>query len=286
MNRTLIKILKPFASVLRKVLGPQQYRELRAKLIPSHRFDEVAIVWRAIGKARANSGIMFDVGCHRGESAEPFAEVGWTVHCFEPNPENWPIIESRVITRFPKTRLYCAAVGETSEKNQTFYTSPESSGISSLHSFHETHRPSFTVDVMTLSDHCVAEGIDRVDFLKIDTEGFDYFVLRGIDWERLHPDVIVCEFEDSKTEALGYNYSDMATYLVDHGYRVILSEWKPITRYGENHEWLRFADFPCTLNEPKGWGNLIAVLTSSAEELVLQQIETISPGSVGAARLL
>ncbi len=67
---------------------------------------------------------------------------------------------------------------------------------------------------------------------------------------------------------------------------MIVSEWKPITRYWGNHEWLRFADFPCTLHEPKGWGNSIAILNRSAEEQVLHQIEAISTGSPGFARLL
>lgn len=37
------------------------------------------------------------------------------------------------------------------------------------------------VTVVTLDDFCQQHGIERIDFLKIDTEGFDLEVIRGAD---------------------------------------------------------------------------------------------------------
>jgi FkbM family methyltransferase len=284
MNRTLVNALKPLALALKSVIGPRRYRQFRTWFIPSDRFDEVFIVWRAIGKARADNGVMLDVGGHHGESAELFAELGWRVHCFEPNPANWPIIQARISARYPKVELYRVALGETKESGRTFYTSPMSSGISSLHDFHDSHSPEYLVDVVTLAEHCAAEGIVHVDFLKIDTEGYDFFVLMGMDWERVQPDVIVCEFEDRKTASLGYSVADMGDYLVERGYRVIVSEWKPIVRYGEHHDWLCYADFPCALRDSNAWGNLIAIRDRSVEEKVLRELEKITPGVLSPAR--
>ena len=137
--------------------------------------------------------------------------------------------------------------------------------------------PAASVDVITLTEHCTAEGISHVDFLKIDTEGFDYFVLRGLDWDQFRPDVVVCEFEDSKTQALGHSYDSIASYLVERGYRVIVSEWKPIARYGANHMWLRYAEFPCSLQDPRGWGNLIAFRDGAVAICLLRELEAVSP---------
>jgi hypothetical protein len=37
-----------------------------------------------------------------------------------------------------------------------------------------------------------SKAINKIDFLKIDTEGHDFFVLQGFDWDsHLHPDVII-----------------------------------------------------------------------------------------------
>ena len=84
------------------------------------------------------------------------------------------------------------------------------------------------------------------------------FVLKGLDWVRIKPDIVVCEFEDQKTNNLGYNFHDMATFLKDRGYEVLVSEWHPILRYGIAHDWRRLARYPCKLANPEAWGNLIA----------------------------
>lgn len=258
------------------MLGPQRFRSLRTRLEPSLKYDEVWIVSRALGKRLAQQGVMLDVGCHHGESAEAFAEFGWQIHCFEPHPANWPIIESRVLAKYPKIHLIRTAVGEQQEQGRVFYTSPESSGISSLHAFRESHQASFSVDIQTLAAYCNSQGLRHVDFLKIDTEGFDLFVLKGVDWQAIKPRVVVCEFEDNKTRSLGYLFSDMAEFLVQRGYRVIVSEWKPIRAYGSSHQWLAYKDYPCNLQAPDGWGNLIAISDATLEPLIINELKAVS----------
>ena len=275
----------PFAPHIRAILGPSRYRKLRMMLDPAQRFDEVIIVWRAVGSWLAPSGVMLDVGAHHGESAEIFADLGWQVHCFEPNPANWPHIARRVTDRYSGTHLVRAAVGEVPAKNRTFFTSEESSGISSLHSFHESHEAALSVDITTLRDYCAQHDLRKVDFLKVDTEGFDYFVLRGLDWSKLLPTIVVCEFEDRKTESLGYSYHDMAAYLAGLGYRVIVSEWDPVLRYGVQHTWRRYADYPANLLRSDAWGNLIAIKERAAEESVLRELSKLWKGKLGPPRL-
>ena len=70
--------------------------------------------------------------------------------------------------------------------------------------------------------------------MKIDVEGFERNVLDGYDWA-VRPDLIVLEFEDSKTVPLGYSWKDLADGLIDRGYQVLVSEWFPIERYGGSH---------------------------------------------------
>jgi hypothetical protein len=70
--------------------------------------------------------------------------------------------------------------------------------------------------------------------------------------------VIVCEFEDSKTKPLGYSFHDLARFIQSKGYRLLISEWKPVQQYGGLHDWNRFSEYPCELSEEKAWGNIIA----------------------------
>jgi hypothetical protein len=127
-----------------------------------------------------------------------------------------------------------------------------------LFPFVPSHRPAAQVQVTTLRRAIDDEKIANVDFLKIDTEGYDFHVLKGFPWDAMKPEVILCEFEDSKTTPLGYTHKDMADFLLSHGYRVFLSEWFPVLRYGIPHKWRRWAQWPSPLQDEKAWGNFVA----------------------------
>ena len=107
-------------------------------------------------------------------------------------------------------------------------------------------------------------NIFSIDFLKIDTEGFDYFVLKGVPWDKLKPRLILCEFEDRKTKRLGYTFNEMANFLLDKGYKVVVSEWYPIEEYGKSHKWRNMKDYPCKLDDQiLGHGNILAFADSN-----------------------
>lgn len=202
-------------------------------------------------------GTMLDVGAHRGTSTMPFALGKWEVFAFEPDIDNRTVLEKR-FKDFPNVHIESRAVGDKNQSGVEFYSSEVSSGISALSKFHESHRLKGYVDTMTLQNYCKQKNITRVDLLKIDTEGFDLFVLKGFPWERISPTVIECEFEDRKTIPLGYRYEDIADYLVQKGYRLIISEWYPVVEYGVKHKWRCFARYPYQLQDENAWGNIIA----------------------------
>lgn len=54
---------------------------------------------------------------------------------------------------------------------------------------------------MSLDDFCRQQGIDRIDFLKIDTEGFDLEVIRGADvlFQQNRIGVVVAELGFSRS---------------------------------------------------------------------------------------
>jgi len=219
--------------------------------------DEVEIVRLAFRDAGVR-GVMIDVGAHFGGTAAPFCQDGWRVLAFEPDSMN----RARLVERlrpFPNAVIDMRALSNEEKEAVTFYRGSASTGISGLSAFDPSHVASDTVPMTTLTRALAEHGVTSVDFLKIDTEGFDKFVLEGVPWDSLQPEVVICEFENRKTEPLGYTFSDLADYLVARGFRVIVSEWKPIARYGIEHDWSRFARYPCELSTPQGWGNLIAV---------------------------
>lgn len=226
-------------------------RAARALLGPSS-YDEVEVARKLL----PSTGLMLDVGAHQGYAHRPFVATGWRVIALEPDPANRAYLEAAPHDRVTiDPRAVSASDGEV----LTLYTSEISSGISSLSSFHPSHRAGAQVESVRLDTLLASCNVTRVDFLKIDTEGHDLTVLLTFPWERMKPDVVVCEFEDRKTEPLGHTYREIGEFLIDKGYSVLMSEWFPVVEYGQEHTWRRVVRYPSDLLDSDGWGNFIAV---------------------------
>lgn len=222
------------------------------------KFSEVDFVYSILVDNAINR-VMIDVGAQFGESFGPFADAGWQIIAFEPDPN--PKKQDSLVTKEKgRVEVLRVALSDIERPDATFYTSEESTGISSLAAFRPSHQPTAVVKVTTLEKVLKSRTIKGVDFLKIDTEGHDLFVLKGFPWSAsvLKPRVILCEFEDSKTTPLGYDWMAMADFIERQGYRVYVSEWFPIERYGTQHKWRSVKRYPAELKDSNGWGNLVA----------------------------
>lgn len=221
--------------------------------------DEAQIAFQLLS-SMTNSGLMFDVGAHHGGSLAPFAQLGWQIYAFEPDSKNRSFLMESY-GDYPNVRIDPRALSDHINPDALFYTSDESTGVSGLSAFLPSHKVGEKVSVTTmtqvLDEHQLTN--QSIDFLKIDTEGYDLMVLKGYPWDKNQPKVILCEFEDSKTQPLGYCFHDLAEFLRDKGYHLIISEWYPIKAYGELHDWRRFIAFPCEMQDPHAWGNIFAV---------------------------
>ena len=124
--------------------------------------------------------IIFDVGANVGQSATHYSSQfpAAQIICFEPVAASFSSLQGCVSGRHNVTcrRLGLADfVGTsvmssegTSQKNRLL-VGGGGSGTPGVE----------VVDVTTLDTYCGEQGIDRIDFLKIDTEGADLAVLKG-----------------------------------------------------------------------------------------------------------
>lgn len=227
--------------------------------------DEVGWMFRYLNP-RVRQGVMVDVGAHTGSSLVEFAAAGWQIFGFEPDGENrrrlqWLVEGASNVVVDPR------AVSDQGGECRAFYRSPVSTGISSLLPFHPTHGEPTEVETIALGDYLAGTGIHAVDFLKIDTEGSDGAVLRGMDFERFKTRVVVCEFDDGKTMGVGSNTTALIDLLTEWGYAVLLSVWHPLADYGAGHQWARLTRRPSDL-KPGQWGNLIAMRADDLEEFI------------------
>ena len=211
----------------------------------------------------ATKPMLVDVGAHQGSVSLPFAQRGWDIVAFEPENKNRAVYLKNT-KKFPNVICYDKAVSDVSGCRVPFFVSKEHFGIHSLKPFHKSHFPEYEVETITLDDALAREEVEHVTLLKVDTEGADFLALKGFDFARYKPEVVMVEFMDERSEInFNYTHHDVVSFMHERGYAAFVSEWAPIKEYGregENgvaHKWLRCVPYP--LNHEPSWGNLIFV---------------------------
>lgn len=170
---------------------------------------------------------VFDVGANVGQSALDFAQAFPTarIHCFEPVLETFKILaRSAVGPRFHHNHL---ALGSAPGVLQMEVNDdPAFSDMNSLTGRHplaganDYHTEK--VKIVTLDEHRSTMGLRRIDFLKIDTEGFDMEVLRGAARTLTEKNIGWIFVEISMSNANGFHVplADVVAFLEPHGHHL------------------------------------------------------------------
>ena len=95
------------------------------------------------------------------------------IHMFEPSPLIYNV--ARTNLQNYKIKVNNLAVGDKVEK-EVFLWHPR---ISSFIKMTLLHRQIELVDTTTIDKYCFSHKLNLIDYLKIDTEGHDLYVLKG-----------------------------------------------------------------------------------------------------------
>lgn len=78
------------------------------------------------------------------------------------------------------------------------------------------------VPAVTIDGYCAEHGVERVDLMKIDTEGAELQVLRGARGALGRPDgpTVVFECHDVTAASMGHRAADVGAFLREHGYEL------------------------------------------------------------------
>lgn len=128
--------------------------------------------------------ICIDVGGHRGDYSKELLKIFniKNLVIFEPSIENYAYLESLFDNK--NVKIENIAVSSESGK-QKFYFHNKNSSLSSLHlrSFFKNNEDivSYDVQVISLNEYIKKNFSNKViDFLKVDTEGNEYEVIKGL----------------------------------------------------------------------------------------------------------
>lgn len=149
-------------------------------------------------------GVAVDVGAHCGLWAKELSKAFDLVVAFEPLEEHRRCFEMNVKGNF---MLYPYALGEV-EETVLMRTKPASTGDARI-----SKDGTVPVDVKRLDD--LWNG--GCDFLKIDTEGYEEFVLRGATNMLKHKPVVIVEQKRKKAQEYGLEETGAVEFLKSLG---------------------------------------------------------------------
>ena len=77
------------------------------------------------------------------------------------------------------------------------------------------------VDVITLKSFCKRNKIEKIELLKIDTEGYEFNVLKGLNEYITNVDVILFEHHYDNSLIKNYKFSDIHNFLVKNKFKKV-----------------------------------------------------------------
>jgi FkbM family methyltransferase len=185
------------------------------------RFDAVRTV---LG---SDPDVIFDIGANRGQTTSRYrAEFPRArIYSFEPHPDLFNQLQENV-GRVDGVEVHQLAMGERPGK-VTLHLNRFDMNHSLLNQADDAqrwarvdHQDDIEVEASTVDVFCEEAGIDRVDLLKIDTEGADLLVLRGAETMLARQQVGSAYVELLNVPIFSGQpyYFDIARFLFDRGY--------------------------------------------------------------------
>jgi len=191
--------------------------------------------------------VVFDVGAHKGayvEAALRVVDGRLRAFSFEPQNACFEILRARYASD-PRVSLHKTAISRKVGAAELFFRE-QGESVASLCRQGDAQTKAQKVSVTTIDQFCDENGVTRIHFLKIDTEGQEMEVLQGasrmIQEGRI--DFIQFEFGDTFLHT-PYHFVDIWDYLSDRYviYRILRRGLAELKRYSHDLEIYKNANF-------------------------------------------
>jgi len=184
--------------------------------------------------------VAIDVGTHKGETIDFFLDNFniKQIFCCEPNTEVFSELNNKKKYQDEKIKLFNLGLGQLNEEKQLSILRDSSS--STLNPFNENSKyfkrkkkilnyfsysdeyisKKELVKILKTSDFINQNQIKDIDVLKIDTEGYEYKILKGINNDQFKfIKFIYFEHHYDLMLNKGYKFRDINDFLVEKGFK-------------------------------------------------------------------
>ena len=195
---------------------------LNIKSPPLEDLIEKQLVWEFFGRKR--QGFFVEVGANDPRSGSQtwlLEENGWRGVLVEPQA----VLCEKLRQARSRSRVFQVACSGPEREGEALLHIGTHDGVSTLEKQRDSHDLQFVgterVKVTTLDKVLREAGAGRIDFLSIDVEGHEIEVLRGFDFEKYRPALILVED--------GVRTLNKHRFLKRHGYKLVkrttLNNW-------------------------------------------------------------
>ena len=194
------------------------------------------IPYEVIAKYLPSAPVILEAGAADGASTSEMAKF-WPaarIHAFEPVPEAMRLTEQATSNVRDRVSLYPCALGSTPGQFEMNVSGGGDAGGSQSSSLltpsghldeyqNVVFKQRIEVEVVRLDDWAQQEGVEKLDFLWLDLQGFELEALRGA--EKLLSGVSAIHTEVSHRQLYegGVLYPELESWLVQRGFRPVLS---------------------------------------------------------------
>jgi len=197
--------------------------------------------------------LIFDVGAHKGESINLFLKnmKVKNIVSFEASPLNFKFLENNkknLEKKFPNTKIIIENLALSSDGRVVSFKQFNESSSSTINNINQESKyfkrkfnllniqnkkkiyESFKLKTETLDNYMYQNNFNRISFLKIDTEGYEYEILIGLKKKIKSIDTIMFEHHYDNMIIKEYTFSDINYLLKKNDFYQVFKSRMPFRK--------------------------------------------------------
>ena len=193
--------------------------------------------------------VFFDIGAHKGETIDLFTKnfIINNIYSFEASPINFEILKKN-ITKHKNKKIILENIAIGSSSGNALLKQVRESSSSTLSKINleseyfkkkdkilnffskEKYFQNISIEIKTLYEYLNSQVIKNIDFLKIDTEGYEFQVLLGLKNKLQNVKIVLFEHHYDDMLKKGYTFTDIHALLVKYNFKQIYKSKMPFRK--------------------------------------------------------